>query len=229
MRLARGHLHPARRRPAALLPAWRRPIRRCRCTSCSCAHAISVAYADSAADPAPVIVPAAAIEPVGFAPEEALLPWSARGFSGFRLLTEYFAFPEKFLFLDFTRMDAKTLVSGGNRLEIFVYLDRVAAGTGAHHRPGDRWRSAARRWSTCSRSAASRSRSPTPDTEYRVVPDARRPRAAEVWSVERVRETRPDGIVPSVAAVLPADRRRSRARSARRLLPCRAARPPRRA
>ena len=68
---------------------------------------ISVAYADSAVDPAPVIVPASAIEPVGFSPDEALLPWSARGFSGFRLLTEYFAFPEKFLFLDFTRMDSQ--------------------------------------------------------------------------------------------------------------------------
>ena len=54
-----------------------------------------------------------------------MLPWSARGFSGFRLLTEYFAFPEKFLFLDFTRIDAKTLVAAGNRLEIFVYLDRA--------------------------------------------------------------------------------------------------------
>ena len=120
------------------------------------AHAISIAYADNAVDPAPVIVPGSAIEPVGFAPDEALLPWSARGFSGFRLLTEYFAFPEKFLFLDFTRIDTKTLVSAGNRLEIFVYLDRVAAGAGAHHRPSSRWRSAARRWSTCSRSAASR-------------------------------------------------------------------------
>ena len=88
------------------------------------AHAISIAYADSAVDPTPVIVPATAIEPAGFSPDEALLPWSARGFSGFRLLTEYFAFPEKFLFLDFTRMDAKTLVSAGNRLEVFVYLDR---------------------------------------------------------------------------------------------------------
>ena len=101
-------------------------------------------------------LPASAIEPAGFAPEEALLPWSARGFSGFRLLTEYFAFPEKFLFLDFTRMDAKTLVSETDRLEIFVYLDRalpeLERTIGA-----DRWRSAARRWSTCSRSAASRS------------------------------------------------------------------------
>ena len=89
------------------------------------AHAVSIAYADSAVDLAPVIVPGNAIQPAGFAPEEAVLPWSARGFSGFRLLTEYFAFPEKFLFLDFTRMDAKTLVSAGNRLEIFVYLDRA--------------------------------------------------------------------------------------------------------
>jgi type VI secretion system protein ImpG len=31
------------------------------------------------------------------------------------------------------------------------------------------------------------------ETEYRIVPDARRPRAAEVWSVERVREVLPDG------------------------------------
>ena len=31
------------------------------------------------------------------------------------------------------------------------------------------------------------------ETEYRVVPDARRPTAMEVWQVERVRETRADG------------------------------------
>ncbi len=31
------------------------------------------------------------------------------------------------------------------------------------------------------------------DIEYRIVPDARRPTAMEVWQVERVRETLPDG------------------------------------
>ncbi len=31
------------------------------------------------------------------------------------------------------------------------------------------------------------------ETEYRIVPDARRPLAAEVWGVQRVRETQPDG------------------------------------
>jgi type VI secretion system protein ImpG len=31
------------------------------------------------------------------------------------------------------------------------------------------------------------------DTEYRIVPDARRPRASEIWGVTRVRENLPDG------------------------------------
>ena len=156
-------------------------------------HAMSVAYADTAVDPTPVIVPKTVIQPGGFGPEEALIPWSARTFSGFRLLTEYFAFPEKFLFLEFSDIDRKTLVSGGNRLEIFVYLDRAA--------PPELERMVGQ---------GSLALGCTPlvnlftqrcepisltntETEYRIVPDARRPRAAEVWHVDRVRETLPDG------------------------------------
>ena len=157
------------------------------------AHAISIAYADSAVDPAPVIVPASAIEPVGFSPDEALLPWSARGFSGFRLLTEYFAFPEKFLFLDFTRMDTKTLVSGRQPAGGLRLPGPLAAGTGTHHRPavaGARLHAAGQ---PVSRSAASRSRSATRTPNTASCPTPAAPRAAEVWSVERVRETLPDG------------------------------------
>jgi type VI secretion system protein ImpG len=156
------------------------------------AHAISIAYADTAVDPAPVIVPGNTIEPVGFAPEEALLPWSARGFSGFRLLTEYFAFPEKFLFFDFTRIDAKTMVSGGNRLEVFVYLDRSLPEL--ERTIGQQ--SLALGCTPLVNLFPQRCEPVTlshMDTEYRIVPDARRPRAAEIWSVERVRETQPDG------------------------------------
>src|SRR5579864_5128110 len=39
-----------------------------------CGHTLAVAYADGASDPAPVLLPPGAIEPAGFAPEEALLP-----------------------------------------------------------------------------------------------------------------------------------------------------------
>lgn len=41
-----------------------------------------------------------AISPVGFKPEEGLIDYSERSFLGYRLLHEYFTFPEKFLFFD---------------------------------------------------------------------------------------------------------------------------------
>jgi len=157
-----------------------------------CGHALSVAYADGRADAAPVIVPAAAIEPVGFAPEEALLPWPARSFAGFRLLTEYFAFPDKFLFVDFTRLDAKTLLSDGTHMEIFVYLDRAlpelerAVGT-------DSLALGCTPIVNLFPQRCEPIQLTHTATEYRIVPDARRPAAMEVWQVERVRETRPDG------------------------------------
>lgn len=40
------------------------------------------------------------IEPVGFLPEEGLLPYTDYSFSGYRLLQEYFAYPRKFFFFD---------------------------------------------------------------------------------------------------------------------------------
>ena len=157
-----------------------------------CRHAVGIALADGPNDPFPVLAPTGAIEAVGFAAEEALFPFPARSFSGFRLLSEYFAFPEKFLFLDIGRLEAKTLISGGNRMEIFVYLDRSipelerAVGNDAlalgctpivNLFP-----------QRCEPVALSHAA-----VEYRVEPDARRTGALEVWGVERVRETRSDG------------------------------------
>jgi type VI secretion system protein ImpG len=157
-----------------------------------CAHAVSVAYADSAVDTAPVILPGNVVEPVGFAPDEAILPWPARSFSGFRLLTEYFAFPEKFLFLDFTRIDAKTLLSGGHRLEIFVYLDRampeLERSIGA-----DVLALGCTPIVNLFRQRCEPIQLTHTESEYRLVPDARRPATMEVWQVESVRETYPDG------------------------------------
>jgi type VI secretion system protein ImpG len=40
------------------------------------------------------------VRPVGFAREEALLPYPKTSFDGYRLLQEYFSFPEKFLFVE---------------------------------------------------------------------------------------------------------------------------------
>jgi type VI secretion system protein ImpG len=157
-----------------------------------CGHTLSVAYADGPTDPNPVIVGPEAIRPVGFGPEEALFPWPARSFSGFRLLTEYFAFPEKFLFLDFARMEAKTLASGGNKLEMFIYLDRALPEL--ERMLGN---DALALGCTPAVNLFAQRCEPVPltqtDVEYRVVPDVRRPGALEVWGVEQVRESRSDG------------------------------------
>jgi type VI secretion system protein ImpG len=45
-------------------------------------------------------LPPTAIAPVGYDPEEDLLPYPGNAFDGFRLLQEYFACPDKFLFVD---------------------------------------------------------------------------------------------------------------------------------
>ncbi|WP_295441445.1 type VI secretion system baseplate subunit TssF [uncultured Thiodictyon sp.] len=48
----------------------------------------------------------AALTPVGFKETEALLPYPTRSFPGYRILQEYFALPEKFLFFDVTGLAA---------------------------------------------------------------------------------------------------------------------------
>jgi type VI secretion system protein ImpG len=157
-----------------------------------CAHAISVGYADGPGDARPVILGPDAIEPAGFAPEEALLPWPARSFSGFRLLSEYFAFPEKFHFLDLTRIDAKTLIGGGNRLEVFVWLSRAVPEL-ERAVDADSFALGCTPMVNLFPQRCEPIRLDDTAVEYRVVPDARRPMATEVWSVTRVREPLPDG------------------------------------
>jgi type VI secretion system protein ImpG len=157
-----------------------------------CGHVIGIALADNQNDPLPTLLPPGSIRPVGFAPEEALYPWSARSFSGFRLLTEYFALPEKFLFVDLCGLDARTLIHERNRLEIFVYFDRPAADLERRLQPD-----CLALGCTPMVNLFPQPCEPVPlthqRTEYPVAADNRRPKAFEIWSVERVRELRGDG------------------------------------
>jgi type VI secretion system protein ImpG len=157
-----------------------------------CAHTVSIALADGPADPAPVIIDAGCVSSCGFAADEALLPWPARSFSGFLLLTEFFAFPEKFRFLDVAGLEAKTMLGTGNRMEIFFYLDRAVPEL-------ERAVSADTLALGCVPVVNLFPHECEPvkldhqETEYRVEPAERRPGALEIWSVERVRETTGDG------------------------------------
>jgi len=154
-------------------------------------HTVSVALADSPGDVSPVILPETVVSPAGFAPEEALLPWPARSFSGFRLLSEYFAFPQKFMFLDIAGLEAKTLLCESNRFELYIYLRRSSNEL-------ERAVSAEMFALGCAPIVNLFPQRCEPiamdhtATEYRVLPDARRSSVMEVWSVTGVREVRQD-------------------------------------
>jgi type VI secretion system protein ImpG len=76
--------------------------------------------------PEPVIMPAAeAIKQVGFDETEAILPFTKRSFMGYRLLSEYFAFPYKFLFFDIFGLDKAIAQKFGSHFDILIHLKDV--------------------------------------------------------------------------------------------------------
>lgn len=58
------------------------------------------AYLQCGKDASWIALPSLPLAQVGFADEEALIPFDARSHVAYRVLTEYFAFPEKFNFFD---------------------------------------------------------------------------------------------------------------------------------
>jgi type VI secretion system protein ImpG len=68
------------------------------------------------------------VRALGFSNQEALLPYTRRSFHGYRLLQEYFAFPERFLFVEFHNLQPAIRRCSGTELEIIVLLDRAVTG-----------------------------------------------------------------------------------------------------
>lgn len=61
---------------------------------------------------------------LGFAAEEALLPESLRAFSGYRLLQEAAAMPQRLLFFEVTDLAARLARVAGDELELVIFLQR---------------------------------------------------------------------------------------------------------
>jgi type VI secretion system protein ImpG len=61
-------------------------------------------------NPRPLRLGPERVRPVGFAEEEALIPYPLNTFRGYRYLQEYFAFPDKFMFVDLDGLDCVTLL-----------------------------------------------------------------------------------------------------------------------
>jgi type VI secretion system protein ImpG len=69
-------------------------------------------------------LPASAIQPVGFADTEAVLPVTLRSFQGYRLLQEYFAFPQRFRFFEISGLQRAITRVDGSELELVILLGR---------------------------------------------------------------------------------------------------------
>jgi type VI secretion system protein ImpG len=74
------------------------------------------------ADGRKVNLSTSSIVPVGFEEDEGLLPFSARSFSGYRLLSEMFVFPEKFLFFDIKGLDQAARSIQAEDFQINLYF-----------------------------------------------------------------------------------------------------------
>jgi type VI secretion system protein ImpG len=142
----------------------------------------------------PVILPPTSLTPAGFSESESMLPYPRRSFPGYRLLQEYFSFPDKFLFFDVALGDALSL-GFKNRFELVFMLKPFEI-------------SERRQVLELGINAKTFRINTTPIVnlfaqtaepilleqrryEYPVIPDIRRPMATEVFSVDEVLSINP--------------------------------------
>ncbi len=150
-----------------------------------CNNLLCVSVADHPEDKQAVFLPAASVSAAGFAEEEAMLPTSPRSFIGYRLLSEFFGFPAKFMFVDVAGLSAKTLRQAGRRLELFFYFDRAVPHL-------ERVVNADSFALGCTPIVNLFTQRAEPvaltheRAEYTVVPDSRRHATREVYSIDRV-------------------------------------------
>ncbi|HEX8203890.1 MAG TPA: type VI secretion system baseplate subunit TssF [Isosphaeraceae bacterium] len=131
-----------------------------------------------------VTLPPQALQPVGLGRDEGLFPYPDRSFPGYRLIQEYFAFPEKFLFFEVSGLECLRQGGFGDSAELLFFLDQPPRGdlpVGPEN---------FRLGCTPIINLFSQVCEPIPLThtvpEYRVVPDVHRPLATEVYSIDEV-------------------------------------------
>ncbi|MEQ8788327.1 MAG: type VI secretion system baseplate subunit TssF [Pirellulaceae bacterium] len=153
---------------------------------------LDIALANSARDARPLVLPKHNLRYVGFNRDEGMLPYSSRSALGYRLLTEFFAFPQKFLFFDLVLPERERMAELGSEVELFVHLEQTSV---------DLERNVSRTTFQlgCTpmvnlfRQRAEPIQLTQTESEYRVVPDSRRPLATEVYSIDEVTGASPSG------------------------------------
>ena len=131
-----------------------------------------------------ITLPSSAINSVGFELDQSLLQYEPRSFPGYRLLSEYFALPEKFLFFDLDGLDEAARAGFLTRFDIHIYLRDVPPLRGLVD--ATTFQLGCTPVVNLFSDIAEPIRLTSHQHEYQVVTDVRRPLALEVYSVDRV-------------------------------------------
>ncbi len=124
------------------------------------------------------------IKPVGFDPDESMLPYTQRSFPGYMLLFEYFCFPDKFLFIDVEGLGRMKTMNFGDTLDILIYINKPLESNIVIQK--DVFCLNATPVVNLFRRIAEPVNLDHRKTEYQVVADIRRQEAMEIFSIDRV-------------------------------------------
>jgi type VI secretion system protein ImpG len=141
---------------------------------------------------APVTLAASKLNAVGFSPGEGMVPYPSASFAGHRLLMEYFAFPEKFFFLDLCGLEEAATAGFKEGLEVIFLLSDIDGRGRVQRLELELSKKTFRLGCTPVVNLFPLTAEPIRFTqrqaEYLVVPDVRRPYSVEVFSVDEVTE-----------------------------------------
>ncbi|CAH0990139.1 hypothetical protein SIN8267_00224 [Sinobacterium norvegicum] len=84
--------------------------------------AVKVVIAHSNTDDEPIILEAEILQQAGLDIADNILPYPDNVFSGYRLLTEYFCFPDRFLFFEMNGIADKLTKNYRNTINLYIYL-----------------------------------------------------------------------------------------------------------
>jgi type VI secretion system protein ImpG len=146
---------------------------------------------DNVARPSAIIIePQDCLAQVGFELEDGLLPYPRQSFLGYRLLSEFFAFPARFLFVDLRGLKRVCRSGFQERVDVVLFFNR-----GSSKLEQDISADTFRLGCTPIVNVFEQTAEPIPLShsrfEYRIIPDVASPDGMEVYSVDSVTSVDP--------------------------------------
>ena len=176
----RFHLHVGAGQPIYLL--YELLLTRC----------VGIVISSGPEDDSPIVLPRERLVAAGFDSVDSSIPNDPRAFPGYRLLSELFAMPQKFLFVDLEGLTPEVIGRLKDRMCISILLSAASQELERLVSPA-----AVRLGCTPVVNLFPHRLDPLRVTgtrsEYCLVPDVRRPRSLEVYTIDSVRGSTPGG------------------------------------